>query len=261
MKVRGGGFVLGIGLLAVAAGVATAQQPSQTTSTQMGKPETTTTTRHVEGTVVSVNGNKVVGRDASGKHTEYTIPEGFKFQYQGKDIGVAELKPGMHVSATITTTTTLTPVSVMDVRKGTVLAVSGDNIIIRGPNGIRRFSNQDAQLHNAKVMRNGQAVSLSDLREGDVITAVIVTEAEPKIVTEREAKAMASSAPAPAPAPAHVAAAPAPAPAPAAAPASAPAPAKKLPKTASQAPLVGLIGALSIAVGLGLTLVRRYRTR
>ena len=263
MKFRGGRFVLGIGLLAVAAGVATAQPTSQTTKTEMGKPETTTTTRHVEATVVSVNGNKVVGKDASGHATEYTIPEGFKFQYQGKDIGVADLKPGMHVSATITTTTTLTPVTVSDIRKGTVLAVSGDNIIIRGPNGIRRFSNQDAQKRGAKIMRNGQEVSLSDLREGDVITAVFVTEAEPKIVTEREAKAMATSAPAPAPAPAPVAAAPAPAraPAPAAAPAPEPAPAKKLPKTASQAPLVGLIGALSLAVGLGLTLVRRYRTR
>jgi LPXTG-motif cell wall-anchored protein len=259
MKVKGGGFVLGIGLLAVAAGIATAQPTTQTTKTQMGTPETTTSTRHVEATVVSVNGNKVVGKDASGKHTEYTIPEGFKFQYQGKDIGVAELKPGMHVSATITTTTTMTPVSVMDIRQGTVLKVSGDDIIVRGPMGIRRFSNADARARNAKIMRDGKEVSLSDLREGDVFTAVIVTEAEPKIVSEREAKAMASSAPAPAPAP--VAAAPAPAPAPAAAPAPAPAPEKKLPKTASQAPLVGLIGALSIAVGLGLTLVRRYRTR
>ncbi len=261
MKVRGGRFVLGIGLLAAAAVVATAQPTTQTTKTQMGTPETTTTTRHVEATVVSVNGNKVVGKDASGKHTEYTIPEGFKFQYQGRDIGVGELKPGMHVSATITTTTTLTPVSVMDIRQGKVLEVSGDDIIVRGPMGIRRFSNADARAHNAKIMRNGQEISLSDLRKGDVFTAVIVTEAEPKIVTDREAKAMASSAPAPAPAPAHVAAAPAPAPAPAAAPAPEPAPAKKLPKTASQAPLVGLIGALSIAVGLGLTLVRRYRTR
>jgi LPXTG-motif cell wall-anchored protein len=251
-------FVLGVGLLA--AGIATAQQTSSTTSTQMGKAETTATTRTINATVVSVNGNKVVGKDASGKATEYTIPDGFKFQFEGKDIGVGDLKPGMKVSATVTTTTTTTPVTVTTINKGKVRAVSGTNIIVEGPNGIRRFSNADAEKRGAKIERNGQQISLSELRPGDVFTAVFVTDAPPKVVSEREAKAMASAAPKPTAAPALAVAA-APAPAPAAVPAPAPAPAKKLPKTASQVPLVGLMGALSIAAGLGLSLLRRSRTR
>ena len=56
-----------MGLLAVSAAVATAQQPSITKTTQMGQSETATSTRVVNATVVSVNGNKVVARDASGK--------------------------------------------------------------------------------------------------------------------------------------------------------------------------------------------------
>lgn len=220
MKARTGGLsvILGVGLLAVAAGVATAQQPSQTTSTQTGQPETSTSTRVVHATVVSVNGNKVVAEDAAGKATEYTIPDGFKFQYGGKDIGVADLKPGMKVTAKITTTTTTTPVYVTEIKTGKVLVVSGNNIIVRGPQGNRVFSNQDAVRRNAKVMKNGQEVALSDLRVGDIFTAVIVTDNPPQVVSEREVEAMVHATPQPAPAPAG-----APAAAPAAAPANAPA--------------------------------------
>jgi hypothetical protein len=112
-------------------------------------------------------------------------------------------------------------------------------------------------------MKDGKEISLSDLRPGDLFTAVIVTDHPPKVVSEREAKAMVTGAP-PAPAPAPVAAAPAPAPAPARAPApaaeAAPAHAK-MPKTASQVPLAGLMGGLSIAVALGLSRIRRSRKR
>ncbi len=162
----------------------------------------------------------------------------------------------MNVSAKITTTTTMTPVHVTEIRTGKVLAVSGDNVIVRGPQGNRQFSNKDAEKRNATIMRDGQKVALSDLRVGDNFTAVIVTDAEPKIVSEREAQAMVSGgAPPPAAAPAP---APAPAPAAAAAPAAEPA-AAALPKTASRVPAAGLIGMLSIAAGLGLTLLRRSR--
>jgi hypothetical protein len=111
MEARRGGFsvILGVGLLAASA-IATAQQPSITRITQTGQPATTMSTRIVNATVVSVDGNNVVAEDAAGHATQYTIPDGFKFQFEGREIGVAELKPGMHVSATITTTTTTTPV-------------------------------------------------------------------------------------------------------------------------------------------------------
>ena len=166
----------------MSAAIATAQDGKVTTTTEMGQPETTTSKRVVNATVVSVDGNKVVAKDAAGKATEYTIPEGFKFQFQGKGIGVAELKPGMTVSATITTTTTMTPVYVTEIRTGRVVAVSGQSIIVRGPDGNRVFSNQDAEKRNAKIMRDGKQVLLIDLQAGDNFTAMIVTDAEPKVV-------------------------------------------------------------------------------
>ena len=202
MEARRGGFsvTLGVGLLAASA-IATAQQPSVTRITQTGQPATTTSTRIVNATVVSVDGNNVVAEDAAGQATQYTIPDGFQFQFEGRDIGVAELKPGMHVSATITTTTTTTPVWVTTIKTGKVLVVSGHSIIVRGPEGNRVFSNKDAEQRNVTVMRNGQQVSLSDLRAGDNFTAIIISDEAPRVVSEREVQAMAHAAPQPASAP------------------------------------------------------------
>jgi hypothetical protein len=267
--------ILGVGLLAVSAAIATAQQPSITKTTQTGQPQTSTKTRTVNTTVVSVNGNKVVGQDAAGKATEYTIPDGFKFKFEGRDIGVADLKPGMNVSATITTTTTMTPVYVTEYRTGKVLVVSGNNIIVRGPQGNRVFSNQDAVKQNVKIMREGKEVALSDLRAGDNFTAVIVTDEPPRVVSEREAEAMVSAALQPAPATADTpAAAPAdaraaaPADAPAAAPADAPAdtsapaaaPAAESPEAAKKFPMAGWLIVILIVVVLLVLLLRRRKS-
>src|SRR4029453_6008513 len=96
MKARTGrvSVLLGLGLLGLSAAVATAQQPSTTKTTQPGQPHASTSSRTVNAPVGSVNGNKVVAQDASGKATEYTIPDGFKFQFEEKEIGVGELNPG-----------------------------------------------------------------------------------------------------------------------------------------------------------------------
>ncbi len=235
-RTGGVSLILGVGLLAASATIATAQQPSVTKITQTGQSMSSTTARVVHVVVVSVNGNKVVAEDAAGKATEYTIPDGFKFQLDGKDIGVADLKPGQHVTATITTTTTVTPVYVTEIKSGKVLVVSGQSIIVRGPHGNQVFSNQDAVKRNATIMKNGEKVSISDLRAGDIFTAVIITDEAPRVVSEKEVDAMVHAAPAPAAAPAS-APAPAPTAAPAAAPAEAPASAPaEAPTAAAAAP-------------------------
>ena len=235
-RTGGVSLILGVGLLAASATIATAQQPSVTKITSAGQSMSSTTARVVHVVVVSVNGNKVVAEDAAGKATEYTIPDGFKFQLDGKDIGVADLKPGQHVTATITTTTTVTPVYVTEIKSGKVLVVSGQSIIVRGPHGNQVFSNQDAVKRNATIMKNGEKVSISDLRAGDIFTAVIITDEAPRVVSEKEVDAMVHAAPAPAAAPAS-APAPAPTAAPAAAPAEAPASAPaEAPTAAAAAP-------------------------
>lgn len=260
-------FVFGVALALAVAAAATAQQ----TSTEMGKSTTTTTTNTISGKIASIDGNKVVVTDASGKSKEYTVPDGFKFQMGGKDVGVADLKPGMSVSATVTTSVTTTPVTVTEIRKGKVLAVAGDTVVVRGPNGVRSFTQSELEKRHIIVKNDaGDPITIGTLHPGDHFTAVIVTDQPPKVVSEREVKAMvkpeaapapaaAPAKPAPAPAPAQ-AAAPAPAPAPAAAPAPAPAAASakpKMPKTASALPLAGVSGLLCLAAAIGVALLRR----
>ena len=104
-------------------------------------------------TVISVDGNKAVLKEKAGPAREITVPEDFKFNVAGKQMSVHELKPGMTGQATITTTTTVKPVYVTEVRNGEVMQASGNPIIIRGPNGIKMFSQGDIEKRGITVMR------------------------------------------------------------------------------------------------------------
>ena len=99
-------------------------------------------TRHFE--VISVDGNKVVYKSEAGIK-EVTLNDDFKLDVDGKTIAVKDLKPGMKGTAVITTTTTTTPVTVTEVRNAKVLATAGNAIIVRGQNGVRKFTIDDVQ--------------------------------------------------------------------------------------------------------------------
>ncbi len=257
--------ILGIGIAALVSLPAMAQQSSSTTEVRQFE-------------VVSVNGNKVVVRGQAGAQ-EITAPADFRMTVDGKPVTVADLKPGMRGTATITTTTTVTPVHITEVRNGVVMRRVGNSIIVRrDDNTVQMFSEADVTARRATLMRGGRPIAITDLREGDRLTATIVTDAPPKVMTQREVDAAMTSAPAaPAAAPAarpatgatsstrssagaSTGAATAPAPAPSAPAATAsPAP-RQLPKTASPLPAIGLIGAASMTLGALLSLRRRRRS-
>ena len=67
--------------------------------------------------VISVDGNQLVVKLPEGTR-EITVPEGFHFTVDGKQLTVGELKPGMAGTATITTKTTVVPVTVTEVKNG-----------------------------------------------------------------------------------------------------------------------------------------------
>lgn len=241
----------------LSAGIATLFVVSAQAQTQTR----TTETRQFE--VVSVDGNKVVVKGQKGAQ-EITVPEDFQLTVDGKPVSVRELKPGMKGTARITTTTTTTPVHVTEVRNGEVMRVAGNSIIVRGPNGIRMFSEGDVEKRGVKIMRDGRPLPFTDIRAGDRLTATIVTEGPPQVMTQRQVDAaLSSGAAAPATA-ARTPAAPATAAPGAAAPAPTPTtgatPGRRLPKTASPLPLIGLFGAGSLTVGLLLTALRRRRS-
>jgi hypothetical protein len=155
--------------------------------------------------VVSVHGNIVVAKTDAGAK-EYTVTDDFRFTIDGKKIGVHDLKPGMKGTATVTTTTTVTPMYLTEVKKGEVTKVFGNSVVVHTDNAFKLFTEEDVKNRGFTVMRNGQPVDFSQLKVGDNITATIVTSMPPREVTKQEVDAMISSPPpamaAPAPAPA-----------------------------------------------------------
>jgi LPXTG-motif cell wall-anchored protein len=225
--------------------------------------QTSSTTEVKAFEVVSVDGNKVVAKTAAGAK-EYTLPADFKFTTaDGKSVGVSDLKPGMKGTAHVTTTTKTVPVYVTEVKSGEVVQKSGNSIIVRTETGIKMFSEGDMAKRNITIMKDGKAATISDLSTGDKLSATIVTAGTPKVLTEQQLRASLSASGGGAAAGAgagggSASAASRASASGAAAPAEG-APAKKLPKTASQLPLVGLIAALSLAAGLSLTVARKRR--
>ena len=220
--------------------------------------QTTTSSEVRKFEILSVDGNKVVVRGEKGTQ-EITVPPDFQLTVDGKPVTVAELKPGMKGTANITTKTTVTPVTVTEVKNGEVMRVTGNSIIVRGEKGIQMFTEGDVAKRGIKITRDGQPLQFTSLREGDRLTATIVTSAPPKVMTERQVEAALKSAPAAA-APAGPAAAPSattPAPAGTATTGTGAAPARRLPKTASPLPMLGLLGAGLVIFGAALTARRR----
>src|SRR4029450_4131739 len=191
------------GLFAVFLSVSPASAQKKTTTSEVRRFQ-----------VVSVDGNKVVVKGQRGSQ-EITVPDDFRFTVNGKKISVHELKPGMKGSATITTTTTVTPVNTKQVRNAEVVQSSANSIIVRGAKGFQMYSEGEVEKRGIKIYKNGRPVTFSDLHAGDKLTATIVTEGPPKVVTQREVQARLANPATPPPPP------PAAAPATAAAPASA----------------------------------------
>jgi hypothetical protein len=233
----------------------------------VSQAQTTTSSTEVKSfEVIAVDGNQLVVKLPEGTR-ELTVADDFRFNIDGQQLSVRQLKAGMKGTATITTRTTVTPVTVTEIKNGTVVQSGGSSIIVRTDEGFRSFTQGEIDKRGVKIMRAGKPAQVSDFRQGDRLSATIITSMPPKVLTEKEVQATLAAAPAAASGarPAGAAAKPAaPAASASAAPAAAPAgaasgaPASTLPKTASPVPALGLASVLSLAIGLGLTVRRRY---
>jgi len=214
------------GVVVVALGLAFA-------GSSLGQTTTTTGTRNFE--VVAVNGNKLVVRDEKGTQ-EITVPDDFRFIVDGKKMAVSDLKPGMKGTATITTTTTIREVAVTEIREGVVLRAGPSSVIVRDADGVRKqFTQGQLDDRGIQIFKGGRAMRIGELKEGDALTATIVTQVAPVVVTEQEVQAtLAPSKAEPATNPPTTMAA-APAATPPAAPAATP-PATPAPSAAPPAP-------------------------
>ena len=248
MKRAMSSVAVALGVLCLTAGVALAQTTTSSTETKAFE-------------VHSVDGNTIVVSLPEGTR-EITVPEDFRFTVNGQQLSARQLKAGMKGTAVITTRTTVTPVTVTQVKSGTVMQNSGASIIVRTEEGIKMFTQGDVDKRGVRIMRDGQPAQMSDLRQGDQLSAVIITSKPPRVMTDKEVTATLAKTPGGA-APARAATAAAPTTGTQssqamAAQGQAPSTgaARTLPTTASARPILGLLSILLLAMGCALTIRR-----
>src|SRR4030095_6956831 len=187
--------VLAAAIACATAGVSQAQTTATSTETKAFE-------------VLAVEGHTLVVRLPEGTR-ELTVPDDFRFTVNGQQLSVQQLKVGMKGAAPVTTRTPVTPVTVTEVKNGTVAVQTGSSIIVRTDEGIKSFTQGDIDKRGVKILRNGEPAQLSDFHQGDQLSATIITSRPPTVMTERQgnaslARAPAAGAAAPAPPGDHV---------------------------------------------------------
>jgi len=251
MKRAMSSVAVALGVLCLTAGAALGQTTTSSTETKAFE-------------VHSVDGNTIVVSLPEGTR-EITVPEDFRFTVNGQPLSARQLKPGMKGTAVITTRTTVTPVTVTQVKSGTVMQSSGSSIIVRTDEGIKMFTQGDADKRGVRIMKDGQPAQISDLRQNDQLTAVIITSKPPRVMTDKEVTATLAKTPGGAAPPTSARAATAAAPTTGTQSSQAMAgqgqapsagAARTLPSTASARPILGLVSILLLAMGCALTIRR-----
>jgi LPXTG-motif cell wall-anchored protein len=254
------GWMRAVPILAVGAiGLAFTVQVSAQVQTNKEEQSGGAATRQVKverAEVLSVYGNDLILKmeDGTIRHMA-NVSESARATVDGREVGIHELKPGMHLQKTITTTTTPKVIVTTQTVTGKVWHVTPPNsVILTMENG----ENQQFKIPKGqKFTVNGQETDAFGLKKGMMVSATKVVE-EPMTQVQQEAK-LSGHMPPPPPAPAAdtpilvAVAVPAPAPAASAEPAA------ELPKTGSNLPLIGLLGLLLIAGSLVLRVSRKLR--
>lgn len=245
-------------LLTVAAGIVilifaaamSAQVQTQTATTHGQAAKVTSVER---GEVVYVSGNDLVVKMENGQIRHFAnVSESARIDVDGKQLGIHDLKPGMKLQRTITTTTTPKTITTVKSVTGTVWNVNPPlSVILTLEDG----TNQSFKIpKDQKFMVDGHQTDAWGLKKGMKISATKVIEVPETVVSQQRKLSGEMPPPPPAP-PADVPILIAEEKAPALA-AAEPAPAK-LPKTGSLLPLIGLLGLLSSGASFGIWLFRR----
>ena len=227
------------------------------TTTEVGKANVVTKVER--GEVVTVSGNDLVVKMADGTLRNFeNLPESARATVDGKQLGIHDLKPGMKLQRTITTTSTPMTITTVQTVKGKVWAIIPPLTIILT---LEDGKNQQFKIpEDQKFEVDGQMVDAWGVRKGMIITATKIVEQPATEVTHE--KTVTGTAPPPAGVPILVAegseeAVPTPAAEPATAPAAAPEAASGLSTTA----VIGLLCLLVVVAVIGWYVFRKSRSR
>ena len=250
-------LMLWVGAIGLALNLSTSAQVQTQTTTTIG--QATTEVKVNRGTVVLVDGNDLVVKTEDGRLVHFAnVPESATATVDGQQLGIHDLRPGMTLERTITTTTTPQTITTVKSVTGTVWQVTPPTSLILT---LEDGTNQQFKIpEGQKFNIDGQMVDAWGLRKGMKVSATKVVEV-PETVVEQQ-KEVTGSMPPPPPdppadlpilivvvlsaqsdlaeaTPAEVASA-------------------TLPKTGSQLPLIGILGLLTLVSGLGLRAARQW---
>jgi hypothetical protein len=241
-----------------------AAQVKTTVNTEKGSA--TQEVKVERGEVVYVSGNDLIVKMDNGELRYFqNVPESARATVDGKQIGIHDVKVGMKLQRTITTTTQPRAIVTTKSVTGTVMSVMPPtSVLLRMENGqAQRFKIPKNQKFNVE----GKILDSFGLKPGMKIMATKV-ETVPETVVSQQTKITGTMPPPPPPPPEEVAiliverevivpvevttreevvqeevvSEPEPA---------------RLPKTASPVPLIGLLGILSLGLGLLLRAARQ----
>jgi hypothetical protein len=165
-----------------------------TVATSFGQVQTTQTTTtgtaavqvNVErGEVVTVEGNDLMVKMEDGTIRHFPdIPDSARVTVNGQQLSVHDLKPGMKLQRTITTTTTPRTVTTVQTVTGIVWHVSPPlSVILTMENG----QNQSFKIpKDQKFEVNGETVDAFGLKKGMKVTATKITEAPETTVAQQK---------------------------------------------------------------------------
>jgi RNase P/RNase MRP subunit p29 len=201
----------------------------------------------------------IKAEDGTLRHFD-NVPDSVTVTVDGKQLNIHQIQPGMTVERQTITTTTPKMITTIKTVSGTVFYVAPPNsVVLRMENG----KNQQFKIPKGqKFTVNGQETDAFGLKKGMKVDAQQVIEQPETVIAEEVKRTGVMPPPPPAPAPnvpILVLVVPVEQPAPvetaAAEPAPEPAP-TKLPKTASNLPLIGLLGMLFCGLSLATMALR-----
>lgn len=240
--------MLAVGVMCVAFAWSMSAQVKTETSTTSGQATHEMKVERAE--VVFVQGNDLIVKmeDGSVRHIP-NVPESARATVDGREVGIHDLKPGMKLQRTITTSTTPQTITTVKTVTGKVWHINPPSSVILT---LEDGNNQQFKIPKGqKFMVNGQEVDAWGLKKGMVVNATKIVE-EPVTVVERHQEVTGSMPPPPPPPPVDVPILVA-----VAEPAPAPAAPAELPKTGSLLPLIGWLGSISLLSSIGLGVLRK----
>ena len=250
MKLSRNQLVMGFVCLLLSATMS-AQVQTETKTTK-GQPAVETNVER--GEVVEVTGNDLVVKMEDGQIRNFpNIPESARVTVGGQQLSVHDLKPGMKLERTITTTTTPQTVTTVQTVTGRVWNVSPPRSVVLT---LEDGSHQQFEIpQGQKFMVDGKETDAFGLRKGMQISATRIVTV-PTNVTTQERKTTGEMPPPPPPPPTTAFQGPVlivvekqPPIVAQAKPAEAQPEPKKLPQTATELPLLALIGAFLLLSG------------